>query len=216
MLSGQFGLSAPFTSYSKRLTDHLANVISDRRRVLQFLQTQYFSPGGRPPLAISSHSQPPWTAWIQAEHFPNRNSFVELNQRRDRFGLRQLDVKIDFGEGDFRNLSRTHNLFAEEAQRRGFAVTTEQSLPPSHFRHLLARKFNSNAHQAGTTRMGTSPRDSVVDKNLRVHGLRNLYTLSGGVFPTFGHANPTLSLVVLGIRLGTKISSEISNPLSPK
>ena len=56
-------------------------------------------------------------------------------------------------------------------------------------------------HHIGTTRMHSDPRRGVVDTNLRVHGLANLYVLGSSVFPTSGWANPTLTILALAHRL---------------
>lgn len=56
-------------------------------------------------------------------------------------------------------------------------------------------------HPSGTTRMHPSPRSGVVDTDGRVHGVANLYIAGSSVFPTVGHANPTLLIVALAARL---------------
>ena len=56
-------------------------------------------------------------------------------------------------------------------------------------------------HHMGTTRMGTTPRDGVVDRDCRVFGIDNLYIAGSSVFRTSGHANPTLTIVQLALRL---------------
>jgi GMC oxidoreductase len=52
-------------------------------------------------------------------------------------------------------------------------------------------------HPAGSTRMGTSGKDAVVDKNLRTFALTNLWVASTSVVPALGSANPTLTLMLL-------------------
>ena len=63
------------------------------------------------------------------------------------------------------------------------------------------KKFNSNAHHLGTTRMGFSKKNGVVDKNLKVFGLENLFIAGSSTFPTGGHANPTYTIIALSLRL---------------
>jgi choline dehydrogenase-like flavoprotein len=53
----------------------------------------------------------------------------------------------------------------------------------------------------GTTRLGSQPRTSVVDRDCAVHGVAGLFVAGSSVFPTGGSANPTLTIVALAIRL---------------
>jgi choline dehydrogenase-like flavoprotein len=45
----------------------------------------------------------------------------------------------------------------------------------------------------------------VVDAQLRVHGIPNLYVASCSVFPTGGSSNPTLTLMQLTLRLADQL-----------
>jgi choline dehydrogenase-like flavoprotein len=56
-------------------------------------------------------------------------------------------------------------------------------------------------HPMGGTRMGTSPDNSVVDRELRVHGVDNLYIASCSTFPSGGSSNPTFTMMALTCRL---------------
>jgi choline dehydrogenase-like flavoprotein len=58
-----------------------------------------------------------------------------------------------------------------------------------------------SAHHLGTTRMHRNPKRGVTDPNGRVHSVGNLYVSGSSVFPTSGHANPTLTIIALAIRL---------------
>lgn len=56
-------------------------------------------------------------------------------------------------------------------------------------------------HPAGTTRMAADVRNGVVDPSLRVYGTANCYVVSSSVFPSMGAANPTFTVMALGLRL---------------
>jgi len=62
-------------------------------------------------------------------------------------------------------------------------------------------------HQLGGTRMGHSPNDSVVDKNLKVHDVENLFINGSSVFRTGGHNHPTYTIVKLALRLGDHLKN---------
>ncbi len=56
-------------------------------------------------------------------------------------------------------------------------------------------------HAMGGASMGLDPHTSVVDADLRVHGLRNLFIASAAVFPDGSPQLPTLPLMALTLRL---------------
>jgi choline dehydrogenase-like flavoprotein len=66
---------------------------------------------------------------------------------------------------------------------------------------LWPQAVNGGSHHMGTTRMSDDPKQGVVDRHCRVHGMENLYVAGSSVFPTSGSANPTLTLVALALRL---------------
>jgi choline dehydrogenase-like flavoprotein len=67
------------------------------------------------------------------------------------------------------------------------------------------------AHSCGTTRMSHDPRFGVVNPKCQLHGVGRLYIAGASVFPTSGHANPTLMLVSLAIRLADQIKTDLAN-----
>ena len=71
------------------------------------------------------------------------------------------------------------------------------------------RTIIAPGHQLGTCRMGDDPEFSVVDRDLKVHGVDNLYLVGGGVFPTGGAVWPTLTIAALALRLGNHLRGKL-------
>lgn len=61
-------------------------------------------------------------------------------------------------------------------------------------------------HIQGTTRMGVSSADSVVDADLIHHDCRNLAVVGTSVFPTMGSVNPTLTVAALSMRAADRLA----------
>jgi choline dehydrogenase-like flavoprotein len=71
------------------------------------------------------------------------------------------------------------------------------------------RAADEGLHHAGTTRMSTSSGNGVVDDDLRVHGVKGLSVCGTSVFPSSGYANPTLTAMVLAVRLSNRLANEL-------
>ena len=133
------------------------------------------------------------------EQPPNPSSRVALGNETDKLGLRKLrlDWRLD---GSFRDsLFKMQDLVAREFQRTG-GGTWEPSLEEP--------TFTDASHHMGTTRMSSNPREGVVDVNCRLHGVQNLYVAGSSVFPSAGHANPTLTIVALTERLANHLRQQ--------
>jgi choline dehydrogenase-like flavoprotein len=64
---------------------------------------------------------------------------------------------------------------------------------------ITADPVPTKSHIQGTTVMGNDPADSVIDRTLRHHSVRNLFVLGSGAFPTGAPANPTLTICALSL-----------------
>ena len=65
-------------------------------------------------------------------------------------------------------------------------------------------------HQMGGARMSSKPADGVVDKDCRVWDVDNLYVGGSAVFRTSGHANPTLTITQLALRLADTLDRRLA------
>jgi choline dehydrogenase-like flavoprotein len=60
----------------------------------------------------------------------------------------------------------------------------------------------------GAARMSRSPDEGIVNTDLKVHSVDNLYITGQAVFPTSGYANPTLTVVALSLRLADHLMDQ--------
>ncbi len=141
------------------------------------------------------------------EQTPNPESRISLSARKDRFGtpLARVDWRI--------NAAERHTLLRIAELSR--AALVSQGLPAPTLEEWARERRPEDiviidmAHTLGTTRMSNDPKTGVVDRNCKVHALPNLYVAGGSVFPTSGHANPTLMIVAFAIRLADHLSAQL-------
>jgi choline dehydrogenase-like flavoprotein len=148
--------------------------------------------------------------WIDAitEQRPDPESRVTLSDRTDRLGVPLARVNWRINDDERRTIFRITELVCDAFARAG--------LPGPILERWVAEKRLADgiiidmAHTLGTSRMSDDPRSGVVDQNCRVHGLHGLYVAGASVFPTSGHANPTLMILALAIRLADTIKSQFA------
>ncbi|AMR27350.1 hypothetical protein A0257_09760 [Hymenobacter psoromatis] len=163
----------------------------------------------RLPFLMPSKQSTYWGLYFQAEQAPNRASRISLSAtEKDAFGMPRAEVKLAFLDVDFESVVRAHTLFVERfrAQNLGDIDYDEDGLRRYLRKRVVA--YNSASHHIGTTRMSDDPATGVVDRNAQVHGVRNLYVAGSSIFPTGGHANPTLTLVAHALRLADYLKAK--------
>lgn len=138
------------------------------------------------------------------EQTPNSASRISLDKEVDELGLRRARLDWEFSEQDLRTIRTLSMKVAQEMARldrarvqlAAFILDPKQEI-----------EIGGHAHQMGTTRMASDPRFGVVNENCRVHGIRNLFIAGSSVFPTGGGTNPTLTVVLLALRLADHLSA---------
>ncbi len=130
------------------------------------------------------------------EQRPLADSRVTLTSERDALGVPRAQLDWRLTESDVQSLRRSLDILGAEFGRAGLGrlkVTLGE-----HARDWL---LQDGGHHMGATRMHTEPKQGVVDADCKVHGMSNLFVAGSSIFPTSGHANPTLTLVALAVRL---------------
>jgi choline dehydrogenase-like flavoprotein len=142
------------------------------------------------------HGPRTYVAVYFCEQPPNPDSRVLLDSSCDRLGvpLLKLDWRLD--DSIRHSVVRLQQLLAQQLEKTGSGRLEASDRDIS---------FTDASHHMGTTRMSAQPSQGVVDTDCRVHGMANLYVAGSSVFPCAGHANPTLTLVALCLRLCERV-----------
>jgi len=189
----------------RELVTHLSIILKDGpgifRQVAAIAYTRYFQKR-RLPMVLPPKKTNRFPLFYQTEHAPHRDSRVLLDESSlDDFGMPRLEARIKFMEIDFRTVTTFISLFKERLEKSGLGTFHLSDDEKEFLAHPERQEFNSNSHNIGTTRMSVAPASGVVDVNCRVHGVDNLYVAGSSVFPTSSHANPTLMIIALALRL---------------
>jgi glucose dehydrogenase len=151
--------------------------------------------------ALAKHVREEFGHWlgvrVYAEQLPDRHNSVSLAWHvRDYFGIPAPHISCGIG-GYERNA-------LNEAKEIASKILTAMGLS-----RIRSTRPTYAAHQIGTHRMGSDPRTSVVDRNLRCHDVRNLYVVGSGCFVTASASPPTLTIVALAIRAAEHIAAQL-------
>jgi choline dehydrogenase-like flavoprotein len=133
---------------------------------------------------------------------PRRDNRVVLGKARDELGVPRVELRWTLDEAEKRTYYRGRELVLEELDRLMPGLSQHRLEDPEPWPDGILGTW----HHAGTTRMHDDPRQGVVDRNAKVHGIDNLFIAGSSVFPTSGSTAPTLTIVCLALRLADHLT----------
>ncbi len=140
-------------------------------------------------------------------------SRVLLSEDVDRFGLRRAIVDWRVSEGSWRSIREFAAWVRKTLAARGVdegVVWEPAVLDGGGGEERMLALVDDARHAMGGACMGTDPRTSVVDPELRVHGISNLSVASAAVFPDGSPQLPTLTLAALCLRLADRLQKQLA------
>ncbi|MFK5923529.1 MAG: GMC family oxidoreductase [Verrucomicrobiota bacterium] len=135
---------------------------------------------------------------------PNPRSRVVLRDEKDALGLRKADLNWELNDIDYRTFQVGQRIVSNVLIKSGVGRIRLNELT----KEYVDENVDGHNHHTGTTRMSNNPQDGVVDRNCRIHGVRNLYVSGSSIFPRIGFSGPTMLIVALSIRLAEHLSNE--------
>jgi len=190
------------------LAAHLRNAVLGAPRgakdIYRILRDRFVKKPKKPGFLVSNPGGK-YALHYHAEQIPHADSRITLGREVDAFGMPRAVIDLRFTEQDVQSVIDSHRLLDQALQANGIG-RLEYWYSEEQVRERVYAQAADGFHQVGTTRMGDDPAHSVVDADLKVHGLANLFVASSSVFPTTGQANSTLLAVAFAVRLAERLA----------
>ena len=142
---------------------------------------------------------------IDVEQHPSPENRILLSAATDALGERRAIVDWRIAAEDVDTATRFAGHVRSALEAAGIAplewfpgVLDSAAAPPG-----MADTF----HPMGGLRMSSDARAGVVDSDLKVHGVENLFVASCAVYPSGGSSNPTFTLMALALRLADHLAA---------
>jgi len=190
-----------------RLAAHLRNAILGAPRgakdIYRILRDRFIRKPAKPGFLVPNFGGK-YALHYHSEQVPNSDSRIKLGSETDSFGVPRAVIDLRYTDQDVQSVIDSHELLDKALQANGIG-RLQYLYGPEQLRERVYEQASDGYHQVGSTRMGENAGQSVVDPNLKVHGVENLFVASSSVFPTSGQANSTLLAVAFGIRLASHL-----------
>lgn len=147
--------------------------------------------------------------FTRIEQAPNPNSRVSLDTERDALGMPRGMLNWELTPLEKYSIRKIHELLGQQVGRAGVGRVRLFEFLQDEKDTSWPETTGAGWHHMGTTRMGTDPKESVVDPNCKVHGIANLYCAGASCYVTAAAPNPTLTVVALTLRLSDHLKEAV-------
>jgi choline dehydrogenase-like flavoprotein len=140
---------------------------------------------------------------------PNEKTYCELDPHVvDKWGVPVLRFHWEWGENERKMARDMQEVFTSIIETAGGTVrgTASRSRPaaaPGAAPEVESGPISTGGeiiHEAGTIRMGSDPKRSVLNKHSQAHDVKNLFVADAAPFVTNPDKNPTLTIMALSWR----------------
>ena len=132
---------------------------------------------------------------------PRFENCIELTDQQDTIGNFQVKVNHQLSQREKDTMYKLHHMINQYLKENQLGKLNAE-LTTKDGQWAIS---SDAAHHMGGTIMGSEPENSVVNSELRMHSLKNVYIASSSVFPTSGSQNPTYTIGALACMLIDKM-----------
>ena len=136
------------------------------------------------------------------EILPDPNNRFQLSQTvKDKWGLPVLEFETSFGPNELKMREDMMHDAAEMLEAAGFKNVNAYNRQGTH--------IGLGIHEMGTARMGTSVKNSIVNKHNQVHEVKNVFMTDGAAMASASCVNPSLTYMAMTARAADFAVSEL-------
>jgi choline dehydrogenase-like flavoprotein len=150
-----------------------------------------------------------YSLFTRIEQAPNPNSRVMLDTEKDALGVPRVTLHWELTALEKTSMRKIYELIGAEVGKEGIGRLRLMEYLRDANDYSWPEITGGGWHHMGTTRMSDDPKNGVVDKHCKVHGMTNLHVAGSSVYVTAASPNPTLTLMALSLRLSDRIKSLI-------
>jgi choline dehydrogenase-like flavoprotein len=142
----------------------------------------------------------------RGEMIPNDDTYCELDPSVvDKWGIPVLRFHFRWSQHELNQVRHMQETFRQIIE--GLGGTPLEPMPDRSDGYGI-KAGGEIIHEAGTTRMGDSPRTSVLDRYCRAHDVSNLFVADAGPFVSNADKNLTWTIMALSMRTSEYIVEE--------
>jgi choline dehydrogenase-like flavoprotein len=136
------------------------------------------------------------------EILPDPNNRFQMSKTvKDKWGLPVLEFETSFGANELSMRQDMMNDAAEMLEASGFKNINAYNKSDTH--------IGLGIHEMGTARMGTSVKNSIVNKHNQVHEVKNVFMTDGAAMASASCVNPSLTYMAMTARAADFAVSEL-------
>jgi choline dehydrogenase-like flavoprotein len=136
------------------------------------------------------------------ECLPYKHNRVTINRNvSDVFGIPVLHIDMGWGENEkkmIRDMPVSASEMMEAAGAKNITTFAHEDRVPGY-----------GIHEMGGARMGSDPKQSVLNQFQQSHDIKNLFVMDASGFPSGACQNPTLTIMAMAVRSTDHLINEL-------
>jgi choline dehydrogenase-like flavoprotein len=143
----------------------------------------------------------------RGEAIAREDNYCEIDPHTvDKYGIPVLRFHYKWSEHEVKQAKHMKETFKELIHKMGGVITSGEDGPENDYGLAAPGRI---IHEVGTTRMGSDPKKSALNKFNQAHDCKNLFVVDGGPFVSQADKNPTWTILALSMRASEYIIDQM-------